>query len=138
MLIAEFRGRGILSLFVPRTETADPANDTRHRAQGMKEDMWAANYFWLRRQVNEPLSDYLETTVLPPDQIPVYAILANNTENDAESNAFYQTEKAKLVEHIAGGELANPIEWCKEEDCSLLMPVDRAEWTAGAIARFIL
>jgi hypothetical protein len=103
----------------------------------MKEDMWTANYFIIRREIGQPLSDFLETTVLP-EEVPVYAILANNTEGDAASNDFYRTEKANLAEHIAGGKLAKPIVWCEEEDCSLLMPVDKAEWTAGAIARLLL
>jgi hypothetical protein len=126
-----------MPLFVPADSTGyfDQSLYPRYRAQGMKEDMWAYQYYSLLDQASSSIDKYLVNTTAPLD-MGVYALMTYNagspSTNEA-SNAFYRQAKLEMANHIAGGNLSSPVIWCKDSDCSLSFPVRKAEWTASAL-----
>ena len=127
--------RGLMPLFVPPLEYFEPSLAARFRAQGLKEDLWAAQYYALLQMANEPLMD-LNSVVPVPEGVKVFAV-ANYNESglDAAGNALSRQQKLEVVLAIAGGNLTKPLVWCVDPGCeSGRFPVDRAEWTADSIA----
>jgi hypothetical protein len=111
----------------------DQALFPRFRAQSMKEDMWAAQYFAIRDQARNPMKI---TGNSPADlaKLPTFAIMTYNSGYDDASNEFYREQKIGEATRIAQGNLTKPVIWCTEPSCSLSFPVTRAAWTAGVLA----
>jgi hypothetical protein len=107
----------------------------RYRAQGLKEDMWAYQYYGILREASTPYGKYAVNTTAPSG-MKVYAIMtynAGNPSTDEASDEFYRRSKLDNADYIAGGNLTSPVIWCKEVDCSLLFPVNKPDWTAIAL-----
>lgn len=126
-----------MPIFVPANSTGyyDQSLYQRYRAQGMKEDMWAYQYYSLLEMATSPIDDYLATTSAPRG-VGVHTIMTYNARSpntDNASNDFYRETKLQMVNHIAGGTLSSPVVWCKDVDCSLLFPVNKPRWTANAL-----
>jgi hypothetical protein len=124
-------------LLIPGNSTGyfDQGLYPRYRAQGMKEDMWAYQYYYLVDQAASTINDYLTTTVAPHG-MKTYALMTYNAgspNTDEDSNNFYRDSKLDMANHIAGGNISMPVVWCEEADCSLLFPVNKLEWTAKAL-----
>jgi hypothetical protein len=126
-----------MPVFIPANSSGYYARSLypRFRAQGMKEDMWAYQYYMLLKQASSSVDDYLVNTTAPKD-MGVYALMTYNSGNpptDDASNEFYRDTKLDMVSHIAGGKLKKPTIWCNESDCSLGFPVNKPMWTASAL-----
>jgi hypothetical protein len=123
-----------MPVFNPGNSTGyfDQSLYSRYRAQGLKEDMWAYQYYSLIQEEAGTIDDYLVTTTAPKG-INVYAIMTYNAGTDVASNAFYRTTKLDMVNSIAGGNLTLPVVWCKDTDCSLSFPVNKPRWAAQAL-----
>jgi hypothetical protein len=126
--------RGLMPIFVPANSTgfSDGYDFERFRAQAMKEDFWAFQYYTLIQEQSTGLDEYLVNNTVP-EGMKVYAMMTYNSSTDAASSAFYRTAKLDMVNHIAGGNLSAPIVWCLESDCSLGFPVNKPTWTAEAL-----
>jgi len=123
-----------MPIFVPSNSTgfSDVSLFSRFRAQGMKEDFWAYQYYTLIQEQSTGLDEYLVNTTVP-EGIKVHALMTYNASTDPESAAFYRNTKLEMVQNIAGGNLSAPVVWCLESDCSLGFPVDKPMWTAEAL-----
>lgn len=107
----------------------------RYRAQGMKESMWAYQYYSLVDEASSSIDNYLVNTTAPTG-MGVYALMTYNSGNpptDNDSNDFYRETKLNMANHIAGGNLSSPAVWCKNANCSLSFPVNNPVWTANAL-----
>jgi hypothetical protein len=124
-----------MPVFYPYNSTGyfDAGLYPRYRAQSLKEDMWAMQYYAILEQTSNLIPSYLETQTVPKG-MPTFAIMSYDSGTDAASSAFYREEKLKLMNHIAGGNLTRPVVWCTDPDCSLSFPVTRWSWTASALA----
>lgn len=126
-----------MPIFIPANSTGyfDQSLYQRYRAQGMKEDLWAYQYYSLRSELSIPINDYLINTTVPTG-MGVHAIMTYNAgspTNDNASNNFYRETKLSMANHIAGGNLSSPVVWCKDTNCSMLFPVNSPGWTANAL-----
>ena len=126
-----------MPIFIPSNSTGyfEQSLFQRFRAQGMKEDMWAYQYYVLLQETSTSIDNYLVNTTAPGG-IAVYAIMtydAGNPSTDTASNEFYRETKLDMVNHIAKGNLTAPVAWCNSSDCSLGFPVDKPGWTANAL-----
>lgn len=126
-----------MTLFVPAaTDYFDASLAARFRAQGLKEDLWAAQYYALLQLANEPLMDLGSVLPAPPG-VAVFAVATyNDSGADAAANAFARQQKLDAARAVArGGDLAKPLVWCADSGCETgRFPVDRAEWTAGVVS----
>jgi len=126
-----------MPVFIPDNSTGyfDQSLFPRHRAQGMKEDMWAYQYYELIRQASSSIDNYLVNTTVPAG-MKVYALMtfdSGGPTGDAASNNFTRETKLDMVNHIAGGNLSASVVWCSSPDCSLSFPVNKPGWTADAL-----
>jgi hypothetical protein len=126
-----------MPIFIPANSTGyfDQSLFPRFRAQGMKEDLWAFQYYSLLDMASGSIDNYLVNTTTPAG-MDVYALMTYNAGSpvtDNASNDFYRNTKLGMVNHIAGGNLTAPVVWCKEADCTLGFPVDKPAWTASAL-----
>jgi hypothetical protein len=126
-----------MPVFIPANSTGyyDQSLYPRFRAQGMKEDIWAMQYYLLLQEASTSIDNYLINTIAP-DGIDVYAVMTYNAGNpttDIASDDFYRKTKLDMANHIAGGNLSEPVVWCNTSDCSLSFPVNKPEWTANAL-----
>jgi hypothetical protein len=123
-----------MPIFIPgnSTEYFDKSLYPRFRAQGMKEDMWAYQYYALRDMAAGTIDNYLNTTTVS-SSIPVYAIIVYNSSTTPGGNDLYRDAKLKMAERIGGGKLGAPAQWCVDEDCDLGFPVKKPAWTAAAL-----
>lgn len=107
----------------------------RYQAQGMKEAMWAYQYYSLVDEASSSIDNYLANTTAPAG-MRVYAIMTYNAGNpptDNASNEFYRETKLTMANHIAGGNLSSPVVWCVNANCSMSLPVNSPIWTANAL-----
>jgi hypothetical protein len=126
-----------MPIFVPKNSTGyfDQSLYPRFRAQGLKEDFWAAQYYSVVQTAAAPINTYLVNTTAP-EGIEVYSIMTYNAGNpttNIASDEFYRKTKLDMVDHIAGGNLTAPVVWCNNSDCSLSFPVNQPGWTADAL-----
>ena len=129
--------KGLMPVFIPANSTGyfDKSVYSRFRAQGVKEDMWALQYYLLIQEASTSIDNYLINTTAP-NGMAVYAVMTYNAGNPATDDAsddFYRETKLDMANHIAGGNLSAPVVWCNTSDCSLSFPVDKLEWTANAL-----
>ncbi|KAI9846321.1 MAG: hypothetical protein M1837_004174 [Sclerophora amabilis] len=127
---------GLMPVFVPVDASIyyDTSLYPRHRAQSLKEDMWAHQYYALLTMLHGPISTYLTSTVVP-SSIPVYSLMTRNSNrNDPASNEYQRMLKQDLVSHVAGGKDRVKM-WaeCVDADCDLGFLVRKAQWTAAAL-----
>jgi hypothetical protein len=124
--------RGLMPVFIPANSTGyfDQSLYPRYRAQGMKESMWAYQYYSLLDEVSSSIDNYLVNTTTPTG-MGVYALITYNSGNP--SNDFYREAKLSMANHIAGGNLSSPVVWCEYVNCSLSFPVNNPIWTANAL-----
>src|SRR6187549_1413727 len=87
----------------------------RYRAQTLKEDMWAGQYFALLKESLSAFDSTDNVTPIAPSGVPTYAIMTYNSGQDTASNDFYRNEKVKEADRLAGGKLAGPVIWCKDD-----------------------
>jgi hypothetical protein len=123
-----------MTVFIPRNSTGffEKSLYPRFRAQGMKEDMWASQYYALRDMAATSIDTYLTTTSVQSN-IPVHAIMTFNAGTNADGNEFYRQTKLDTAESIAGGNLSTPVTWCVDQGCDLGFPVKMSAWTADAL-----
>jgi hypothetical protein len=126
--------------FVPSNSTGyfDQSLYPRYRAQGMKEDFWANQYYTLLYEAASSIDDYLVNTTAPQG-IEVFAAMtynASTTTTEYASDEFSRQTKVAMANHIAGGNLSLPVVWCTDADCSLSFPVNKPGWTADALMSF--
>lgn len=126
-----------MPIFVPANSTSyfDQSLYQRYRAQGMKENIWAYQYYSLIQEADSFIDDYLVNTTAPQG-MEVFAIMtydAGNPTTDNASNDFCRQTKLDMADHIAGGNLSLPVVWCTDADCSLSFPVNQPGWTANAL-----
>jgi hypothetical protein len=123
-----------MPVFNPGNSTGyfDQSLYSRYRAQGMKEDFWAYQYYELIHEESTSIDNYLVTATVPKG-MEVYSVMTYNAGSDDASNAFYRETKLDMVNHIAGGNLSSPVVWCNDTDCSLSFPVNKPRWTAQAL-----
>ena len=123
-----------MSVFIPSNSTGffDQSLYSRFRAQGMKEDMWAYQYYALRDMAAGVIDTYLTETAVPPS-IPVYTVMTFSASKTAAGSEFYRQTKLQLAESIAGGNLSSPAIFCTEGDCDLGFPVTKPAWTAASL-----
>ena len=105
---------------------------SRYYAQGLKEDLWAYQYYELIQEEQTSIDNYLNTATVPQG-MNVYSIMTYDAGTDAASSAFYRETKLDMVNHIARGSLSLPVVWCSDADCSLSFPVNRPQWTAQTL-----
>lgn len=89
-------------------------------------------YYSIRNMLPDPFSPALENITVP-DDLPVYMIASYVAGTDEASDAFYRDEKMRLARAVAGGDLGQPVTWCKDTNCSLSFPVTKPEWTASRL-----
>ncbi len=126
-----------MSIFIPADSAGyyDQSLYSRYRAQGMKEDMWAYQYYYLVNEASSPIDNYLVSTTAPAG-MRVYAVMTYNAGSPSTNNAsneFYRERKLEMANHIAGGNLSLPVVWCENANCSLSVPVYQPGWTADAL-----
>jgi len=126
-----------MSVFNPANSTGyfDQSLYARYRAQGMKENIWAYQYYSLIDQAASPIDEYLANTTAP-EAMGVYALMTYNAgspSTNEPSNEFYRKTKLSMANHIAGGNLTLPVVWCTNANCSLSFPVNNPVWTASAL-----
>jgi hypothetical protein len=126
-----------MPLFVPSNSSKyyDASQHPRFKAQSIKEDMWAAQYFALLDQFSHPIQTVDDAPVIP-EGMRTYVLMTYNAGHDAASNDFYRDIKVKYTNHMARGNLTKPIVWCTDPDCSGDFPVAKAAWTAEALMSF--
>lgn len=126
--------RGLMPIFVPKNSSGyyEYSLYERYRAQGLKEDLWAAQYYFLLQEASTPPDTYLTTTTVTPGT-KVYAVMTFNASTGETSNAFFRKQKLGMAEHIGGGNLTEAVVWCSDPGCSLSFPVNRPNWTASAL-----
>lgn len=110
----------------------------RYRSQAYKEDLWAAQYFYLVREAPLPIDNFLVTATVPAG-MPTYAVmtyLPGDTAEETASNKFFHERKLEMTRHIAGGEMKKPPVLCTESDCTLGFPVDKPKFVADALMSF--
>lgn len=123
-----------MPIFFPSTPTVyfDKKLYARYRAQTLKEDLWASQYYFLKDMAKQPINNFLVNTTAPA-LTEVHSLMTYNSGQDDASNTFYRQEKLKMVNHIAGKDITDQVIWCDGKDCSLDFPVDKAKWTADAL-----
>ena len=123
-----------MPVFNPGNSTGyfDRSLYSRYRAQGLKEDLWAYQYYTLIQEEATSIDNYLVTTTAPRG-MNIFSVMTYNAGTDAASNAFYREAKLDMVNHIAGGNLSLPVVWCNDADCSLSFPVNKPQWTAQTL-----
>jgi hypothetical protein len=129
-----------MSIFIPSNSSGyfDQSLYPRYRAQGMKEDFWAYQYYALLYEDASPIDDYLVNTTAPQG-MNVFAAMTYNAGDpttDIASDNFYRQSKIDMANHIAGGNLSLPVAWCTDADCSLSFPVNKPGWTVDALISF--
>lgn len=126
-----------MPVFNPANSTGyfDQSLYSRYYAQGLKEDLWAYQYYELIQEESSSIDNYLVTTIAPQG-MNVYSAMTYDAGTDAASDAFYRETKLDMVNHIAGGNLSLPVVWCTDTDCSLSFPVNKPQWTAQTLMSF--
>jgi hypothetical protein len=129
-----------MPVFLPSNSTGyfDQSLYPRYRAQGMKEDFWAYQYYALLYEAASPIDNYLVNTTAPQGMKVVAAMTYNASTTTIEnaSDEFSRQTKVAMANHIAGGNLSLPVVWCTDADCSLSFPVNKPGWTADALISF--
>ena len=125
--------RGLLPIFIPANNTGyfDKDQYPRYHAQGLKEDLWAMQYYSLRSMTQDPLAPRLEN-LTTPEGLPLYMIATYNSGTDEASNSFYRDEKLRLGRAVANGSFKEPVTWCID-GCDLGFPVTKPFWTADTL-----
>jgi len=127
--------RGLLPVFIPPDPSKYFSRDLygRFRAQSLKEDMWAGQYFSLKALAARPLAG---DGPVVPHGLPTFAVMTLNSGQDAAGNEFYRQEKIKEATRIAGGNLTLPAVWCDLPECKEDFVVAKSAWTAEILAGF--
>ena len=123
-----------MPVFVPADSTGyyDQSLYRKYRAQGLKEDLWAGQYYFLLQQSSAPPDNYLMSATVARET-DVYAVMTFGAGASADSDEFYREQKLGMAEHIGGGKLTKPVVYCSEPGCSMSFPVNMPEWTADAL-----
>jgi hypothetical protein len=123
-----------MPIFIPSNSTGyyNPSTYQMYRAQSLKENMWASQYYGLRQMAAKSIDGYLTNTAAPKG-MNVKAIMTYNAGTDPSSDQFYQREKLGMLNHIAGRNVTDEVIWCAGDTCSLDFPVNMPAWTAHSL-----
>ncbi|KAG9858366.1 hypothetical protein KCU77_g5115, partial [Aureobasidium melanogenum] len=101
---------GLLPIFLPANSTDyfDASLYPMYHAQSRKENMWANQYFSLKKMAAGPIDEYLVNTTVP-EGIDVKAIMTYNAGTDPGSDEFYRQEKLDMLNNIAGKNVTGDI-----------------------------
>jgi hypothetical protein len=72
-----------------------------------------------------------------PSGIKFYAVLNQNSiPTDVVSNEFHRQSKVQLAMKVTQNNVIM-LEWCSDDDCTPLFPVNKAQWTDGIVAKML-